>query len=437
MSDAVVPEPQVGAGGTGGRTSDCGCPAPAGGLTRRRLLGAAAAAAAMGVVGGLTRDLASARYAFAGTDYTGDVLVVLSLRGGFDGLSAVVPAADPSYAAARPGIGVPAGTLLPLDATFGMHPAMAPVKPLWDAGQLAAVHAVGQPDPTRSHFRAMEEMERAAPGSSLRTGWLDRVSSAQGAGTAFATVGINVEGNQQALIGPAPALLMPGLDDFGLSSADSPAERARWTRALTEMHAGAKAAVADPARLALRALGTAAGLPDAAADDAYPDGDLGDALRDVARLVRAGVGLRVATVDVGDWDMHVGLGRVDGGWMARQLTELGQALAAFAADLGPDLGRVTLVTLSEFGRRVAENASGGLDHGHGNLILLMGGGVNGGRMHGGWPGLAPGALIDGDLPATNDYRTVLAEVLERRCGVPAAQVFPKLGSARLGVVRPR
>jgi uncharacterized protein (DUF1501 family) len=283
----------------------------------------------------------------------------------------------------------------------------------------------------------MEEMERAAPGSSLRTGWLDRVSSAQGAGTAFATVGINVEGNQQALIGPAPALLMPGIDDFGLSSADNATERARWTQALTAMHAGAKPAVADPARLALRALGTAAGLPDAPTDDAYPDGDLGDALRDVARLVRAGVGLRVATVDFGDWDMHVGLGRVDGGWMARQLTELGQALSAFAADLGPDLGRVTLVTLSEFGRRVGENASGGLDHGHGNLMLLLGGGVNGGRMHGGWPGLAPGSLLDGDLPATNDYRTVLAEVLERRCGVSGTQVFPKLGSARLGVVRPR
>jgi uncharacterized protein (DUF1501 family) len=203
------------------------------------------------------------------------------------------------------------------------------------------------------------------------------------------------------------------------------------------MHAGAKSAVADPARLALRALGTAAALPDAPADDGYPDGDLGDALRDVARLVRAGVGLRVATVDFGDWDMHVGLGRVEDGWMARQLTELGEALAAFATDLGPDLGRVTLVTLSEFGRRVEENASGGLDHGHGNLMLVLGGGVNGGRMHGGWPGLAPGALLDGDLPATNDYRTVLAEVLERRCGVAGTQVFPKLGSARLGVVRPR
>ena len=156
----------------------CGCPheQPAG-LSRRRLLGAAGAAAALGVVGGLVGDTASTRLAFAGTAYTGDVLLVLSLRGGFDGLSAVVPAADPHYAGARPGIGIPTGALLPLDATFGLHPALAPLKPFWDAGSLAAVHAAGQPDPTRSHFQAMEAMERAAPGASVRTGWLDRVRS--------------------------------------------------------------------------------------------------------------------------------------------------------------------------------------------------------------------------------------------------------------------
>ena len=421
-------------------TCDCGHVEPAG-LSRRRLLGAAGAAAALGVVGGLAADTASSRYAFAGPAYSGDVLVVLSLRGGFDGLSAIVPAADPAYAGARPGIGIPTSALLALDATFGMHPALAPLKGLWDAGQLGAVHAAGQPDPTRSHFRAMEEMERAAPGSGVRTGWLDRVSSAEGAGTAFATVGVGVEANQRALLGPAPELLMGSLDEFALSGADDAEERARWTAALEAMHRGARTEVAAPARLTLNAIGTAAALQDteyvAANGAAYPDGDLGNALRDVARLVKAQVGLRVATVDFGDWDMHAGLGQVDGGWMARQLAELAAALAAFATDLGPALGGVTLVTLSEFGRRVRENASGGLDHGHGNLMLLMGGGVVGGRMHGGWPGLDPGGLVDGDLPATNDYRVVLAELLERRCAVPASAVFPGLGSARLGVARAR
>ena len=420
----------------------CGCPheQPAG-LSRRRLLGAAGAAAALGVVGGLVGDTASTRLAFAGTAYTGDVLLVLSLRGGFDGLSAVVPAADPHYVGVRPGIGVPTGALLPLDATFGLHPALAPLKPFWDAGSLAAVHAAGQPDPTRSHFQAMEAMERAVPGASVRTGWLDRVSSAQGAGSAFATVGVGVEANQRALVGPAPELLMSSVDGFSLPGDDDAGERARWTAALAAMHRGARAEIARPARLTLAAVGTAAALQDTAYvvanGGAYPDGDLGDALRDVARLVKAGVGLRVATVDFGDWDMHQGLGRPDEGWMARQLTELGAALAAFATDLGSDLGRVTVVTISEFGRRVRENASGGLDHGHGNLMLLLGGGVAGGRMHGAWPGLDPAGLLDGDLPASNDYRTVLAEILEKRCGVAGSTVFPGLGSARIGLAVPR
>jgi len=421
-------------------TSTCGCGhVERSGVSRRRRLAAAGAAVGLGVVGGLARDTAASRYAFASTSYAGDVLVVLSLRGGFDGLSAVVPAADPLYAGLRPGIGIPAGQLLQLDATFGLHPALAPLKPLWDAGTLGFVHAAGQPDPTRSHFEAMEEMERAAPGSSLRTGWLDRVSSAQGAGGAFATVGVGVEPNQRALVGPSPELLVSSVDDFALTGGDDLAERARWTRALEAMHRGARSDIAAPARLTLGALGTAAALKDAGYQPAatYPDGDLGAALRDVARLVKADVGLRVATVDFGDWDMHQGLGRVDGGWMHDQLSELGAALAAFAADLGDAMSRVSLVTMSEFGRRVQENASGGLDHGHGNLMLLLGGGVVGGRVHGAWRGLAAGALDDGDLPAANDYRTVLAELLETRCGVSAAAVFPRLSAARLGLARPR
>ena len=202
------------------------------------------------------------------------------------------------------------------------------------------MHAVGQPDPTRSHFQAMEEMERAAPGSSVRTGWLDRVSSAQGAGAAFATVGVDVEANQRALIGPAPELLISRS-----TTSRSPATTTRRSgpagaRRSPRCTASARADVADagPAHARRpRHRGGAAGRGYVTANGAaYPDGDLGDALRDVARLVKADVGLRVATVDFGDWDMHDGLGRVDGGWMTRQLTELGKALAAFATDLGPD-----------------------------------------------------------------------------------------------------
>lgn len=181
-------------------------------------------------------------------------------------------------------------------------------------------------------------------------------------------------------------------------------------------------------------------MPKAAAASAvgYPKGGLGDALHDVARLVKANVGLRVATVDFGNWDMHADLGRSDAGWMHDQLTQLSGALAAFATELGTDLNRVTLITLSEFGRRVEQNGSGGLDHGHGNAVLLLGGGVAGGTVYGRWPGLAEAALVDGDLAGTTDYRAVLSEVLSRRCGVAAARtVFPGFAAAPLGVVRAR
>jgi uncharacterized protein (DUF1501 family) len=155
-------------------------------------------------------------------------------------------------------------------------------------------------------------------------------------------------------------------------------------------------------------------------------------------LIKAGVGLQVASVDYGDWDMHAGMGDVDGGWMKDHLAELSQALSAFATDLGSKLSDVTLVTLTEFGRRMQENGSGGTDHGFGQTVLLMGGGVIGGQVHGTWPGLAPGSLIDGDLMSTTDYRTLLAEVLEKRCRAGSVgQVFPDVGSERLGVVIPR
>jgi uncharacterized protein (DUF1501 family) len=165
---------------------DCGCPEDGPrGLSRRGFLGAAAAAGALGAMSTIVGEFGSMQLAYAGAGYTGDVLVVVSLRGGFDGLSAIVPAADPNYYAARPNIGIPSARLIPLDATFGMHPAMAPLKPLWDAGTFGVVHAVGQADPTRSHFDAMDQMERAAPGSSLRTGWINRMVGLTGSGSTF------------------------------------------------------------------------------------------------------------------------------------------------------------------------------------------------------------------------------------------------------------
>jgi uncharacterized protein (DUF1501 family) len=170
----------------------------------------------------------------------------------------------------------------------------------------------------------------------------------------------------------------------------------------------------------------------------YPDSDLGHALSDIARLIKANVGLQVAAVDYGDWDMHAGMGGPDNGWMHDHLTELSRSLSSFATDLGANLANVTLVTLTEFGRRVEENGSGGTDHGYGQVVLLLGGGIEGGIVHGTWPGLAAGNLVDGDLNGLNDYRLVLAEILEKRCGAGSVgQIFPGISGARFGIVRPR
>lgn len=429
---------------TSASVADCTCPdggplGPAGSaaLSRRSLLKA--------LGGGALTLTASAtvhtQVALAAPGYAGDVLVVLSLRGGFDGLSAVVPAGDPEYARLRPTIGVPQQALLPLDTTFGLHPAMAPLLPLWRSGVLGAVHGVGQEVASRSHFAAMEEMERAAPGTSLRTGWLDRTTGQRGGAAAGALAAVQVGGGgggaATLLAGPNPELTMRSADGFALAGPWDETERRRWHTALAELHREGPATVASAGTTALAAIGTMASLP--AGGGGYPEGELGTSLRDLARLVRGGVGVQVAAVDVGDWDMHADLGRHDGGWMARKLAELARAMAAFSADLGPLMGGVTVVTLSEFGRRAAENGSGGLDHGHGNLMLVMGGGVVGGRVHGRWPGLSSGALVDGALAGTTDYRAVIGEVLQKRCGAGSlTEVFPGFsGSTGLGVVRGR
>jgi uncharacterized protein (DUF1501 family) len=421
----------------------CGCPENDA-ISRRSFLQRAGVAGAAGFVAGLASPGAFTKLAFAATPYTGDVLVVLSLRGGFDGLQAIVPAADPNYLAARPNIGIPPNTLLQLDQTFGMHPAMAPLKPLWDAGTFGVVHAVGQEQPNRSHFEAMEELERAAPGSSTRTGWIDRMLGLRDPGTAFQGVQIGSSMAAPAFLGPSPELAMSSIDDFGLSGAWDATELSRWDTALRGIHQGASDLLSGPASVALDAVGTTTALAAAGyvpENGAVYDEDshLARTLRDLARLIKADVGLQVAAVDYGDWDMHEGMGTVAGGWMTDHLTELSLALAAFATDLGTKLAEVTVVSLTEFGRRVDENGSGGTDHGFGQLALLLGGGVRGGKIHGQWPGLAPADLIDGDLNGVNDYRLLLAEILEKRCGASASNVsnvFPGLGSARLDVVKP-
>lgn len=435
--------------------ASCGCPHPgtstgsasaaaapgSTGPSRRSLLKGILGGATLGALATVAGETSSARYAFAAGPYTGDVLVVLSLRGGMDGLNVVVPHGDPAYASWRPNIGIPTGALLAKDSRFGLHPAMAPLLPFWQAGTFGAVHAVGQADPTRSHFEAMAAMERAAPGSALRTGWLDRTLGLRTAGTAFQAAMVGSTQVPQSLIGDSPEMCLWSIDSFDLSGVWDAQERTRWTTAVAAMYADAPPALADPARITLNAVGTMASLSDEdyVPGATYPNTDLGRTLRDIAHMIKAGIGLQVAALDYGDWDMHAGMGNASAGWLRDHLGELATALAAFATDLGPKLNDVTLVTLSEFGRRVEENGSGGVDHGHGNAVLMLGGGVVGGRVHGTWPGLSRGALVDGDLAGTTDYRVLLGEILQKRCGLGSvSSVFPGLSSSgQVGVVRAR
>jgi uncharacterized protein (DUF1501 family) len=289
----------------------------------------------------------------------------------------------------------------------------------------------------------MAELERAAPGTGLRTGWLDRTLGLTApAPSPFAATQLGWGGVTGALVGPNPELVMSSVDGFELNAAWDDGERRRWTAALTALHRGAPAAISGPASGALAAIGTTATLKAAGYTPengaAYPDSGLAKGLRDVARLVKARVGLKVACLDQSDWDMHVDMGTSDAGRLVDNLAALAGALAAFATDLGPArMAGVTVVTLSEFGRRVEQNGSGGTDHGHGNAVLLLGGGVAGGKVYGRWPGLADDQLVDGDLAGTTDYRLILGEILTKRCGVGSASaVFPGLTGTPLGVVRP-
>ncbi|WP_198346524.1 MULTISPECIES: DUF1501 domain-containing protein [Nocardioides] len=397
-------------------------------VSRRGLFtGAVALAGATTLVGSaaVTASAASATPAPA-------VLVVLSLRGAADGLSMVVPHADPVYYAARPRIAVPADRLLAKDGMFGLHPALAPLLPMWAAGQVAAVHATGLPSPNRSHFAAMEEVEDADPGSESRSGWLNRlIGTAPGRSP---LQGFNMSGGvtPTSLFGPEPTMSASAVDDVGLPGEDEwdHGERRRSLRTLWDHD---RSPLGRAMRSTYEAVDTF-GPAQAAADttSSYPDTDLGKALAQVARAIRGNVGVEVFTVDQGDWDMHAGIGSADGGWMVDNVGELAGAIAAFLGDLGDQAGKVTLLTISEFGRRVVENASQGLDHGYGNVMLLAGAGVRGGRYYGSWPGLR--ADGDADLLVTTDYRSVLAEVVATRFGASTATVFPRFSPEPVGVM---
>ena len=419
---------------TTGSADACGCPEYAG-LSRRGVLAGGAALAGAATMTTVVGD-AVLQSASASMGPARSTLVVLSLRGAADGLSMVVPHGDQNYYRARRRISVPAESLWGADPFFGWNPHLRALEPLWDSGRLAAVHAVGLAAPNRSHFSAMEAVEDAAPGSVERTGWLNRLIGLDSDRTSpLQAMAVTDGAVPSSLSGPEPT--MSALDPASVMVAGATTTSSRRVSSLRRLWAGRD-----------DTLGRAAGEAFAAVDDfnpvrrgsarpangaRYPDGDLGKAMASAARIIKGDVGVEVLTIDQGSWDMHSGLGTVEGGAMMRNCQDLGGALAAFFADLGSRAGNVTVVTLTEFGRRVVENENRGLDHGYGSVMLLAGAGVKGGRFYGDFPDL--GTDLDSDLLVTTDYRSVLAEVVSRRFGASTAAVFPGFNPRPVGVMK--
>jgi len=399
-------------------------------LTRRAVL--RSGACALAALGGPPRFLVRAAQA---SEARGKVLVAIFQRGAVDGLSMVPPHGDPGYYAARGSIALARpqrgneATALDLDSFFGLHPALGALAPLWSSRTLALVHACGSPDVTRSHFDAQDYMESGTPGvKSTADGWLGRAAGALPAdrATPFRAVALGPR-LPRILAGPEPALAVASLDRFEVRTATAAAAAARGFESLygdgvRDLLHGTGRETFEAVRM-LKGAGATGLAP--ANGAVYPRGRFGESLRQIAQLVRADVGLRIAFTDVGGWDTHVEQGAEDG-QLANRLRELGAGLAAFAQDLGDRLGDVLVLTMSEFGRTVAENGNRGTDHGHATAMLVLGGGVRGGRVYGRWPGLAPEQRFEGrDLAVTTDFRALFHEVTTRHLALPSpTALFP-------------
>ncbi len=361
------------------------------------------------------------------------VLVCIFQRGAVDGLNMLVPFAEPSYYRMRPRIAVPQpgareGAALDLDGRFALHPALAPIKDLYERGLLAAVHAVGSPSATRSHFDAQYFMETAAPDlKSVRDGWLNRALAASSIsdpeGHSYLRAVAMSERLPVTLKGDEAALAISNLESFmrgppgGLESFEALYDEDSGDAVLGGPGRDAGAAIKllrenDPRRY------------EASAE--YPRSPFGTSLLEIAQLIKADVGVEVAFADVGGWDTHVNQGGAQG-QLAARLRDFGGGIAAFCADLGDRMEDVLVITMSEFGRTARENGNAGTDHGHANCMFLIGGGVRGGTIYGEWPGLEPEQLYEGrDLALTTDFRDIFAEALSGHLGIEKLDpVFPR------------
>jgi uncharacterized protein (DUF1501 family) len=358
-------------------------------------------------------------------------LVVIFQRGAADGLNIVVPHVERAYYALRPTINIPRNQVLDLDGFFGLHPSLASLQPLWSQRHLAIVHAAGSPDPTRSHFDAQDFMESGTPGLKATTdGWLNRtLRSLPGreAKSSFRAIALG-PALPRILTGAEPAVAVNNISEFRVGGPSPHATpiastfEAMYDQSVDSVLHGAAQETFEAVKM-LKSADPAKYTPAAGAN--YPRGRFGDSLRQLAQLIKANLGVQVAFADIDGWDHHVNEGSIQG-QIANVLREFSQSLSAFWIDLGDLAEETVIVTMSEFGRTARENGNRGTDHGHANVMFVMGGPVKGGRVYGTWPGLDQSQLYEGrDLAVTTDFRRVLGEAVSRHLGNDRLdQVFP-------------
>jgi uncharacterized protein (DUF1501 family) len=370
-----------------------------------------------------------ARTAFADGAARAKRLIAIFQRGAVDGLSVIVPFGDDAYYRARSSIAIPRpgageGAAIDLDGFFGFNPRLQPLKKFWDLRTLAIVDACGSPDNTRSHFDAQDYMETATPGvKNTSDGWLNRYLQARRAEetTPFRAVSLSQQ-LPRMLQGAAPALAINQIAQFGVRGAASEMFEAAYASAPDRVLNG----TGREAFEAMKMLRTADPSKYEAENGAdYPRTPFGQALKQIAQLIKANVGLEIAFADVGGWDTHVNQGSAQG-QLAGRLDDFARSIAALVIDLGDRMADTVVLTMSEFGRAVNENGNRGTDHGHGNAMMAIGANVRGGRVYGRWPGLAVEHRYEGrDLAVTTDFRDVFGEIVVRHLGVADPRpIFP-------------
>ncbi|WP_256002040.1 DUF1501 domain-containing protein [Pedobacter deserti] len=375
------------------------------------------------------------------------IMVCIFQRGAMDGLMALTPFNDQHLKAARPGLFMtPAKgsgkSLIDLDGTFGLHPSMSVFEPLFREKRMAMVHGIGSPNTTRSHFDAQDYMESGTPfKKGTSSGWLNRAIGLLGHEHATPFQGVSLTSSlPRAMYGEKAALAISNLQDFKIQMRGKPAEVNTTAKSFEDLYdrsTGLLKTTGKDSFDAMKVLQKADVRNYKPANNAvYPASALGNSLKQIAQLIKLDVGLEVAFAESGGWDTHFNQGK-DTGIFARNVGDLSESIAAFWADLGTYQDDVTVMTMTEFGRTVHQNGTGGTDHGRASCNFILGNSVNGGKVHGSVAPLAKENLEDGrDLAVTTDFRSVFSEVADRHLGINNDKVlFPDWKGSHIGVMK--